>query len=568
MIDRRHLVRTGLLLVLTSVLYFALLGRLPFHGTGEPREGLEVQEEIARGEWILPMRNGLELPSKPPLFHWLGGLSALALGRVDELAVRLPSAVLATLAVFAIYWYAARRWDKSTALYAACVLATNFEWMRAARNARVDMTFNACLAGAFVAFGMVADGERPSTAGLLVFGFCMGLAALAKGPLGIIVPLLVAIGYFAVRGKLGAWRVLRPVVALVPAVALPACWYGLAIWQGGEAFIRKQILVENLQTFFSWTGDPGTPKHSFLYFIPAFLTGFMPWSPLLLFTGAHLWTRRQHLHDEGVLYPLVWFGVVFAFFTVAAGKRSVYMLPAYPAAALLMGWWWGQLSAGMVRASPAARRWLQLAAAVSVVVVLIAIGALLAEALGAAPLEWLRPFLHHKDQANLVLVHDIAGRHRSAFVFWALASAACVSAFGWALRHRHWSTVFLSVVLLASGTTLMVNAVLEPELAAQWTPRPLIAAVRSVVRSPEDIGFDQGFDYGAVFYWGDRIPVVSTTISEIRRQGWPRYLLLWESACKSLSSADREALEIISRGNESGSDETDRLVFARVKPYE
>src|SRR6267142_955538 len=96
----RSTVRLGIaavaLLTVMWLLFFWDLGAIPLFSVGEPREALQVVEAFDHGEWILPQRNGTELPSKPPLFHWLGGLVALGLGRVDELVVRLPSALLAT----------------------------------------------------------------------------------------------------------------------------------------------------------------------------------------------------------------------------------------------------------------------------------------------------------------------------------------------------------------------------------------------------------------------------------------------------------------------------------------
>jgi hypothetical protein len=198
----------------------------------------------------------------------------------------------------------------------------------------------------------------------------------------------------------------------------------------------------------------------------------------------------------------------------------------------------------------------------------MAIGAIVAEAWGAAPLELLRPFLHHKDQANLVLVRGIAQKHAAAVLLWAVTSAVALSAFAAAAYRRAWPAVFGAIVVFVAVGSLLVNGVLEPELAACWTPKPLVTTIRATLKNREELGFYQTFDYGTVFYWGDRIPVVSSTISEIRTRGRPHYLLLWESARKSLSSADREALEVISTGNASGSDETDRLVFVRVKPHE
>src|SRR5437870_3211933 len=70
------------------------LGKVPFHTKGEPREGLVVWEMTHGGGWFLPRRNGVELPSKPPLFHWLGAATSLIHGDTDEWSIRFPSAAL------------------------------------------------------------------------------------------------------------------------------------------------------------------------------------------------------------------------------------------------------------------------------------------------------------------------------------------------------------------------------------------------------------------------------------------------------------------------------------------
>jgi len=137
------------LLCFSLFLYFWGLGRTPFYTKGEPREAVEVWEEVHNGEWVLPMRNGHDLPSKPPMFHWLAGGSSLLFGQVDEFAVRFPSAVLATLSVLLVFWLGLKKWGTSAGVFAAFMLATNFEWMRAATTARVDMTLTAFLIAAF-----------------------------------------------------------------------------------------------------------------------------------------------------------------------------------------------------------------------------------------------------------------------------------------------------------------------------------------------------------------------------------------------------------------------------------
>ena len=78
----------------------------------------------------MPLRNGTEIPSKPPLFHWLGAPLSKALGRVDELSIRLPSALLGTLGVLLTYLTGVRFWGEEAGVTAALVPATSFEWWR------------------------------------------------------------------------------------------------------------------------------------------------------------------------------------------------------------------------------------------------------------------------------------------------------------------------------------------------------------------------------------------------------------------------------------------------------
>lgn len=554
-----------MLLLLAAALHLRGLGQLPFYTIGEPREALEIWEEIHNGEWVLPCRNGIDLPSKPPLFHWLGGLTALATGEVDEFAARFPSALAATLTLLLVYWFAAKRYGAAAAVYAACMLATNFEWIRAARSARVDMTLTAFLTGAFIAFNFVATAARPRLFALVLFYLSMGLATLAKGPLGFLLPGSVALIYLALRRDLRRlWR-MHVVLGGALAIGLPACWYMLAALRGGAAFVHKQVLVENLMTFFGWTSDPGTPPHSFFYVVPAFFTGFAPWSVFTIPLGVQLYRNRRRLDADGGLYPLVWFLAIFLFFMVAAGKRTVYLLPAYPAAALLLGVWWSRLTAGEPAQAPAWVRTVRGVALAATALVLVLAAAVVAEALGWQPLDLLSPFLHHTDRENLPLVHQIIRSHPVAFISWAALLGIIGTSLAATTRRKHWAGAFAALALCVAGTALIANDVLHPELAERRTLKPFLVTVRERIKGGGDLAFYRGFDYGTVFYWRQRIPVVDDDLREISASGRNRHLLLWESEWKRLSPEDQQLLNVVERSTGTGPDGKDHLLLARLR---
>ena len=100
----------------------------PFYDKQEAREALVVWEIIHSGNWILPLRNGAEIPSKPPLYHWLAALTAKSMNRLDEFTVRFPSALLGTLGVLLTYLTGAILWGRSAGLIAALILFTSVEW--------------------------------------------------------------------------------------------------------------------------------------------------------------------------------------------------------------------------------------------------------------------------------------------------------------------------------------------------------------------------------------------------------------------------------------------------------
>src|SRR5262245_3721949 len=123
--------RALLLVVICTVLFFQSPDP-PFYDKQEAREALVVWEIIHSGSWILPLRNGVEIPSKPPLYHWLAALIAKFTHQLDEFTVRFPSALLGTLGVLLTYLTGAILWGRNAGLVAALILSTSIEWRQAA----------------------------------------------------------------------------------------------------------------------------------------------------------------------------------------------------------------------------------------------------------------------------------------------------------------------------------------------------------------------------------------------------------------------------------------------------
>jgi 4-amino-4-deoxy-L-arabinose transferase-like glycosyltransferase len=301
----------------------------PIWNHGEAREGLVIQEILRDGEWILPLRNG-ELPSKPPLFHWISALPALVFG-LSDFTVRLPSALGAAIVAVTTFVLGRVVGGPVTGWLSMGSLLAIYEFWDTGTQARVDMIFSACvaisLAGFFLWYRDGRDGARAACYLGAIF------AVLAKGPVGVALPAIVIASFLLVEGRLGKLRLLWswPLIAL--GLAIDAGWYASAYYIGGREFIVLQIQRENIDRAFGM----GAVVADSNFFTMAFwlITRTLPSSVVLLWSLIR--RVRGEREDAAGTFFHTWWISIFMLFALAVGKRSVYLLPVYPAIALLAG---------------------------------------------------------------------------------------------------------------------------------------------------------------------------------------------------------------------------------------
>jgi 4-amino-4-deoxy-L-arabinose transferase-like glycosyltransferase len=551
------------LLPICLIQFFLGLGALPFHDKGEPREALQVWEEVHHGEWILPLRNGHEIPSKPPLFHWLAGSISLAAGGVSELTARLPSALLASSSALLILWFGLQLPDRRTGIYAALILCTSFEWVRAARMARVDMTLAATMTAALVTFSVIASRAVPPRAACLLFYVFSALAVLAKGPVAAILIGGVVIVYLALRRDLGRICRMHPVIGVALVLALAGSWYVLASLKGGEDFLDKQLLGENLLRFLGTKSGTGSHVKPFWYYLPRFFGGFAPWSLFLIPAAWHLSANRKRLDPLGELYPCTWFLVILAFYSASAGKRSVYILPLYPAAALIVGGWWSQLVAEGSDSSRAYSRVLQVIGVIGTATTAALIVAIWAESIGWQVLEFVRPVLHARDQANLPLVQAAIQSRFPALLVFLVPLALAIGSFTASVAKRRWNAAFVFLVSFLMLASTFANGIVLPEITQRRTLKPFMAEVTGIVSTEDRLVFYRAFDYGAVFYARRRIPVVRNW-DGLPRDGRRTYLLMWESEARNLAPTCQAQIRLLLTSSETSPSGDNRLVLLEL----
>lgn len=298
-----------LLLGLCAVLYFPYLGNTPFFDKGEPREALAVQDIVQRGEWLFPLKRATAVPSKPPLFHWSAALISEMTGHLNEITIRFPSALYATLGVLLIFLLGRKLYGPAVALLAGAVLATTMVYSDQALSARVDMTLCFFLTLSLILFYSLYRGFLIHPLWYFTFYFVVGIGTLAKGPLGILLPGLVIAGFLVLRRR---WDLVikfafHPGVVLT--LLLAAGWYGLAISRAGEGFVDRQLLQENLKRFFGGSGH----SHPIYYYFPYLFSLGLPWSLFLPFLLWDLFTKSSYGSDDRLFQNLVFDHVRFLF---------------------------------------------------------------------------------------------------------------------------------------------------------------------------------------------------------------------------------------------------------------
>jgi 4-amino-4-deoxy-L-arabinose transferase-like glycosyltransferase len=349
MLDRSHLVDA---LVLAAVLVLVLAWPVlspPISHHGEAREGLVVQDIVAHGHWVLPRRNG-ELPSKPPLFHWSAAAATHLFGAGDA-SLRLPSAGAALLVVLATYALGVLIGGRITGWLASGILLGMVPFLTAAGEARVDMVFAATITVALAAF-YVWDARGTRSARALCYAG-VAAAVLAKGPAGAVLPALVILVFLAVERRLGALWQLFSWPLVLATLAIDVGWYVLAYAEGGRAFLHLQLVHENLERIVGGASFHHSDRSGFGRMAMSLLAGLLPWSLALAWCGIE--RVRDGRLDRPARFLHTWWIVVLAVFTLAAGKRAVYLLPACPAVALLAG----RLLAAGVREHDGATSWLR-----------------------------------------------------------------------------------------------------------------------------------------------------------------------------------------------------------------
>jgi 4-amino-4-deoxy-L-arabinose transferase-like glycosyltransferase len=297
----------------------------------EPRYAVAVREMRARGDWIFPTFNGEPRYHKPILIYWLMGLST-ALAGDSPFAARLVSAIAGSGTCLLVWGMGRRMLGPRGGLLAAFMLAVSPIMVAESKLATTDATLNLLLVGA--QFCLLELASQPSRALAALFWTALGLACLTKGPVG---PVLLAasavLAWFWGHPVPLVWKRLHPRWGLAALAAATIPWYlAIAITSRGE-FLRFAVSDQIVQRVSSGMeahgGFPG-------YYLALSALAFYPWS---VFIPAAAWGAWQLRRTSPFLsFLLGWMVGPWIFLECLPTRMLHYLLPAYPACALLVAW--------------------------------------------------------------------------------------------------------------------------------------------------------------------------------------------------------------------------------------
>jgi len=330
------ILQCSVLLALCSCILFVNIGGWELYNPDEPRYAQVAREMMKTGNYIVPRLGGELYSHKPPFFFWLINLCSLPRNGVDSFSARLPSAVAALGVILLTYLLGRMLFDPLTGFLSGLILFTGIEFFWIATRAHIDMTLTFWITLAqFLLYGGYMRGHGGHRFFACVF-ICTGLAVLTKGPVGFIIPLLTISLFLAMRREFSRFRDLKFGTGLLITAGIAALWLVPACIMGGAEYSRNILFKET----FGIIKNSFSHRAPFYFYLLHFPKDFLPWTLFIPGAVIYFWQQKQKGEPFAILFPLVWFFSGFIFLSCISSKRNLYLLPLYPAAALMMAVFW------------------------------------------------------------------------------------------------------------------------------------------------------------------------------------------------------------------------------------
>ncbi|MBS4097762.1 MAG: glycosyltransferase family 39 protein [Sulfuricella sp.] len=326
-----------LLLFLLAALFLVWFGTLDYRNLVRPDEGRYAEiprEMVATGDWLTPRLNGIKYFEKPALQYWATATAYTLFGE-HHWTARLWSALTGFAGVI-LAWLAGRRlWGEQAGLYAALVLASSLLWALIGHINTLDMGVSFFMFLGLAGFLLAHRDGASATENrrwMLVVWAALALSILSKGLIGLVLPGAVLVLYTLIQRDFALWKRLHFLPGLALFFAISAPWF-VAVSQANPEFFHFFFIHEHFERFLTKGHNRYQPWYAFF---PILALGILPWI-VAIFPALGQALRAEAGRFQPKRFLLIWAVFIFAFFSMSSSKLPSYILPIFPALALLIG---------------------------------------------------------------------------------------------------------------------------------------------------------------------------------------------------------------------------------------
>jgi 4-amino-4-deoxy-L-arabinose transferase-like glycosyltransferase len=324
------------LLALAGVFFFFGAGKIAFLGPDEPRYSEVAREMFVSGDYISTRLCGCLWFEKPVLFYWLAAASYHLFG-VSEFAARFASGFAATVTTLSLYFSLSRIISRQFARLASFALMTCGIFIAYSHAATPDMALTMAMTIAILSGCLATKSKGRMETGLMVLCFAaMGLGMLAKGLVGIVLVVAILLTYFAIAGRLRFLRWRNLLVWISAFFVVAAVWYLPVTLKHGWQFINEFFIEHHFKRYLTNTYGHPQPVYFFLFIA---IAGVLPWTFFLLSATSRIRSLKPRTSELDSLLTLawVWLFIPLIFFSISGSKLPGYLLPVFPALAIILG---------------------------------------------------------------------------------------------------------------------------------------------------------------------------------------------------------------------------------------
>jgi 4-amino-4-deoxy-L-arabinose transferase-like glycosyltransferase len=324
----------GLFLIF-CVIWFYALGARTLVPSDEGRYAEMAREMLATGDWITPRQNGIKYFEKPPLQTWMNALTFAIFG-LGEWQARLWTGLTGLFGVIITAFAAHRLYGSRVGFHSGLVLGSSALWAAMSHLNALDMGLASMMTLALCGLLLAqrdGAGIRERRYWMWACWAGMALAVLSKGLVGIVLPGAVLILYSLLARDWQIWKRLHLISGLLLFFAITVPWFVLISMRNPE-FPHFFFIHEHFQRF---TSKIHHREGAWYYFIPVLAVGIVPWLGLLI--QSLIAPFREKSSERG-FQPgkllVVWCAFIFLFFSMSGSKLASYILPIFPALAILI----------------------------------------------------------------------------------------------------------------------------------------------------------------------------------------------------------------------------------------